>query len=31
MIVAAVIRATDPERYARIGQRTAVEQAEHVQ
>ena len=30
MVVAAVIRARDPERYARIGQRTAVEQAEHV-
>jgi hypothetical protein len=30
MVVAAAIRARDPERYARIGERTAVEQAEHV-
>jgi amino acid transporter len=30
MIVAAVIRSRDPERYAAIGERTAVEQAEHV-
>jgi amino acid transporter len=31
VVVAAVIRAKDPERYARIGQRTDVEKAEHVQ
>ena len=30
MVVAAAIRSRDPERYARIGQRTAVEQAEHL-
>lgn len=30
MIVAAVIRARDPQRYAAIGERTAVERAEHV-
>jgi len=30
MVVAAVIRAKDPERYAHIGERTAVERAEHV-
>ena len=31
MVVGAAIRSRDPERYARIGQRTAVETAEHVQ
>jgi amino acid transporter len=31
VVVAAVIRAKDPERYARIGQRTDVEKTEHVQ
>lgn len=30
MIVAAVIRSRDPQRYERIGNRTAVEEAEHV-
>lgn len=30
MLVAAVIRARDPERYRMIGERTAVEQIEHV-
>ena len=30
MIVAAVIRARDPERYRRIGERTEVERAEHL-
>jgi amino acid transporter len=30
MIVAAVIRARDPERYRRIGERTPTEEAEHV-
>jgi amino acid transporter len=30
MVVAAVIRARDPQRYRHIGERTAVEQAEHV-
>jgi hypothetical protein len=31
MIVAATIRARDPKRYAHIGQRTAIELAEHVE
>lgn len=31
LIVAAAIRSRMPERYAHIGQRTAVEQAEHIQ
>lgn len=30
MLVAAAIRARDPERYARIGQRTQVEELEHI-
>jgi amino acid transporter len=30
MLVAAVIRSRDPERYARIGERTRVEEAEHL-
>jgi amino acid transporter len=30
VVTAATIRSRDPERYARIGERTAVEQAEHV-
>jgi hypothetical protein len=30
MVTAAVIRSRDPQRYAMIGERTAVEQAEHV-
>ena len=30
MVVAAVIRARDPERYRRIGERTPVEEAEHL-
>jgi amino acid transporter len=30
MVVAAVIRARDPERYRRIGERTSVEEAEHL-
>jgi hypothetical protein len=28
--VAAVMKSSAPERYARIGQRTAVERAEHI-
>ena len=31
LIVAAVMKSSAPERFARIGQRTAVEQAEHIQ
>ena len=31
LIVAAVMKSSAPERYARIGQRTAVEQAEHIE
>jgi hypothetical protein len=30
MLVAAVIRSRDPERYALIGERTATERAEHI-
>jgi hypothetical protein len=30
MVVAATIRSRDPQRYERIGNRTAVEAAEHV-
>ena len=30
MVVAATLRSRDPQRYAHIGERTAVEQAEHV-
>jgi hypothetical protein len=31
LVVAAAIRSRDPQRYQRIGQRTAVEEVEHAQ